>query len=191
MPADPAYLWSDALRRAIRRNRRDAHNRYLQLATIRADGAPALRTLVFRGLSDDGGELYMVTDQRSAKAGEVAARPASEACWYFSHTREQFRLRGELRLDAADADDPALRLSLWEGLSEAARAQFYGPHPGRPLGAEAPAMDAGGDDPPPPFAALTLAIVAVDHLVLRGEPQRRWLSRLDEAGCWTSEAVNP
>jgi PPOX class probable FMN-dependent enzyme len=188
---EQSYLWSDALRTAIKRNRRDAHNRYLQLATLREDGTPAVRTLVFRGLSDDAAELHMVTDQRSAKIDEIVVRPASEICWYFSHSREQFRLRGELQLDAADAPGQALRRSLWESLSEAAKEQFYWPCPAQPLGESPEAIDEPGEGPPSTFCALTLRIAAVDHLLLRGQPQRRWISRCDETGTWKSEAVNP
>lgn len=188
-----SYLWSTALERAIKRNRRDAHNRYLQLATVRPDGTPAVRSLVFRELCEESMELRMATDRRSAKVDEIGSNPAAEIAWYFSHSREQFRLRGALRLVGTDAQDQSARLALWESLSEKAREQFYWPHPGKPVGEgeadqEATALKPG---PPDDFLLLALAVRAVDHLSLRGDPQSRVLSRLDGQGRWTSQPVNP
>ena len=61
------YNWLVALRKAIAKNRRDAHNRYLQLATVRQDGTPAVRTLVFRSLQEDLAAVVMITDSRREK----------------------------------------------------------------------------------------------------------------------------
>jgi pyridoxamine 5'-phosphate oxidase len=41
--------WRSALARALHRNRALVYARYFQLATVRADGRPANRTVVFRG----------------------------------------------------------------------------------------------------------------------------------------------
>ena len=43
--------WRQQLKRAIRGNRRDAHNRYIQFATLGLDGKPRVRMVVFRGFS--------------------------------------------------------------------------------------------------------------------------------------------
>jgi PPOX class probable FMN-dependent enzyme len=186
---DSDYAWTDALQRAVKRNRRDAHNRYLQLATVRADGSPAVRTLVFRELCPVLGELRMVTDQRSAKAAELARDPRSEIAWYFSHTREQFRLRGRLEMQDATCADPNLRLHLWAALSDAAREQFFWIHPGMALGSgSGPA--ATEDMPPDSFAALCLRVEEIDHLTLRGDPQTRRRGWRTSDG-WEYEAINP
>lgn len=186
------YRWSEALKRAIRRNRRDAHNRYLQLATLREDGTPAVRTLVFREFCDISLELRMATDRRSAKVGEISACPHGQVSWYLTHTREQFRLRGVLRLEGAEASSQHARRKLWNGLSEKAREQFYWPDPGRPLDRPSPGVEITGDDgPPDTFLLLALAVDEVDHLTLRGDPQTRVISRRDERGTWLSEPVNP
>ncbi len=183
------YAWLDALRQAIKRNRRDAHNRYLQLATVRPDGSPAVRTLVFRDLCDEAGELRMVTDRRSAKAEEIAGDTRAEIAWYFTHTREQFRLRGHLSIEGAEAPDQTVRRKLWEALSAAARAQFYWPDPGAPVETYA-AVPMDAEEPPASFAALCLGVDEVDHLILRGDPQTRRRSRRTETG-WSCEAINP
>ena len=39
-------VWREQLKRAIRENRRDAHNRYLQFATLGLDGKPRVRMVV-------------------------------------------------------------------------------------------------------------------------------------------------
>ena len=192
MPEDP-YSWTAALRSALRRNRREAHNRYLQLATVRGDGSPAVRTLVFRAFDEERARLDMVTDTRSAKADEIDGERRAEIAWYFTHTREQFRLRGDLRLLDQAATDQELRGTLWAALSDAARSQFFWPHPGRPIkaAAENPGVEsstAGG--PPASFAALCLHVTSVDHLQLRGDPQRRRRSFI-HGDAWHAESVNP
>ena len=189
--SEDGYLWSVALRRAIRRNRQDAHNRYLQLATVRRDGSPAVRSLVFRDFCDAAMQLRMVTDRRSSKADEIVANAAGEISWYFTRSREQFRLRGTLALTGAGDADQRARLALWESLSDRAREQFFWPHPGVALGTGPSEASPGNTGPPDDFLLLTLSVTAVDHLTLRGDPQSRVLSTRDEQGGWSSRRVNP
>jgi PPOX class probable FMN-dependent enzyme len=183
------YCWRDALKTALKRNRREAHNRYLQLATVRADGTPAVRSLVFRGFDEGTASLYMVTDARSAKVDEIHHAASGELCWYFTHTREQFRLRGTLSLAGPGSDASSLREDLWRALSDRAREQFYWPPPGEAHGGAA--VGKAGDGMPGSFMVLTLRVLAVDHLSLRGDAQKRWRSRRDTSGDWNSERVNP
>lgn len=86
-----APAWREGVLRALARNRRLASARYCQLASVRGDGRPACRTVVFRGFLGDSDKLTFVTDGRSAKVGELAAQPACELCWYLPETRDQFR----------------------------------------------------------------------------------------------------
>ena len=189
--SEDGYLWSVALKRAIRRNRQDAHNRYLQLATVRRDGSPAVRSLVFREFCDATMQLRMVTDRRSGKVDEIAASPAGEVSWYFTRSREQFRLHGRLALTGAADADQAIRLALWKSLSEKAREQFFWPQPGDALDTSPPAAFPESDEPPDDFLLLALTVTGVDHLTLRGDPQSRVLSQRDERGVWSSRPVNP
>jgi PPOX class probable FMN-dependent enzyme len=179
------YSWRDALSHALRRNRRDAHHRYMQLASLATDGQPANRTVVFRGFSEDDQRLQVATDARSEKVAQLAAVVAVEICWYFTRSREQFRIRGEAVLHA---EGPA-RHRLWSSLSEAARAQFFWPDPGLPLGEGDEATQAG-DGPPDSFVLLEIAPFRVDHLQLGADPQQRFLSELRD-GRWESQPVNP
>ena len=79
---------------ALHRNRQSPQSRFVQLATIRENGRPAVRTLVFRGFLDDTHRLTFATDGRSEKVVEIEHSPWAEACWYFHLTREQFRFSG-------------------------------------------------------------------------------------------------
>lgn len=188
--------WRSPLSRALHRNRSLPNARYLQLATIRSDGKPANRTVVFRGFLEESDRLKFVTDARSEKADQIDRHPWGEICWYFPKTREQFRLSGRLTLVRADCPDPSLhkaRQMAWQELSEAARQQFAWPQPA------APRADAGAFQPPPPdpaeplahFSLLLLEPERVDFLELRGDPQNRWRYWLDGDRAWVAQAVNP
>ncbi len=178
--------------RALHRNRSLPHARYLQLATVRADGRPANRTVVFRGFLDGTNVLRIVTDRRSQKADQIGHSPWGEACWYFPSSREQFRLAGALTLIGAEAADPqqTLRQQAWQALSEAARCQFTWPEPGAPRQSE-PFSQTAPADPPVSFCLLLLDPDHVDHLELRGDPQDRSRYWQTDAGDWQTARVNP
>ncbi|GAB4354337.1 MAG: hypothetical protein Fur0042_23310 [Cyanophyceae cyanobacterium] len=201
--------WRSPLARALHRNRSLIYARYLQLATVRSDGTPANRTVVFRGFGPDqdpdpglggGDRLRFVTDRRSEKIDQIAANPAAEACWYFPKTREQFRLAGRLwvwpgaDLDPGPGDDRGakLRSRLWQSLSAAAQLQFAWPSPGgdrqdseafNPLPPDAIA-------PPDTFAVLELEPHRVDWLQLRGDPQDR-ICFWRDGDRWHQRPINP
>ncbi|HEY9762151.1 MAG TPA: Npun_F5749 family FMN-dependent PPOX-type flavoprotein [Trichocoleus sp.] len=188
--------WRPLLARALHRNRSRPYSRYLQLATLRPNGKPANRTVVFRGFLQDTNALTFVTDIRSEKVGHLAHQPWAEACWYFTETREQFRLAGELSLvesQTADTCLQAIRQQAWESLSDNARMQFTWPPSGQPR-AEQAAFEAPAPHPSIPldsFCLLLLDPIEVDHLELRGNPQDRTQYKLSSPNVWTVEAVNP
>jgi pyridoxamine 5'-phosphate oxidase len=190
-------IWRSLLARAIHKNRSLPYSRYFQLATVRADHRPANRTVVYRGFLGETDQIKIITDLRSAKANQIPQLAWGEACWYFPKTREQFRLSGKLTLinsQYPDADLQKARQTTWQDLSEAARVQFAWPHP-----AQARTEDNEAFSPPPPdelqpidnFCLLLLEVVEVDHLELRGEPQRRSLYHQNSDRNWTQQAVNP
>lgn len=208
-------LWRSPLSRALHRNRSLPNARYVQLATVRSDGSPANRTIVFRGFVGEQfcrdvaakntliNTLQFVTDRRSEKAIEIEhqspGETLGEVCWYFPKTREQFRLRGSLTLITEDTADESgtplqtVRSHLWQALSDNARIQFAWPHPGHPRAdADAFQPDIPSDtEPVPHFCVLLLQPHAVDHLELRGEPQNRWHYALNDHLEWDHTAVNP
>ncbi|WP_017302208.1 Npun_F5749 family FMN-dependent PPOX-type flavoprotein [Nodosilinea nodulosa] len=197
--SDPSLLttstlapWRSPLARALHRNRSRPYSRYFQLATVTAEGRPTNRTVVFRGWLPDTNTLTVVTDQRSAKVTDIATHPWAEACWYFTHTREQFRLGGPIQVVGADAALGEARQQAWESLSDSSRQQFYWPHPARPRAPEADfSPQAIGDIPPAAFCLVLLTPHQVDHLELRGSPQNRTLYTRQADAPWQIQAVNP
>lgn len=189
--------WRSPLTRALHLNRSLPYARYLQLATVRIDGRPANRTVVFRGFLDNSDRLKFISDTRSQKFVQIEAQPWAEACWYFPKTREQFRITGTLEAIASDYPEPKLqqaRTSSWQELSDSARLQFAWAHPGQPRAATdtfnppAPSPDA----PLPHFCLLLLEPVQVDRLELRGDPQNRTIyTWLEGDRTWSTQAINP
>lgn len=190
--------WRSPLTRALDHNQSLADSRYLQLATVRADGRPANRTLVFRGFLEETNQLKFVIDTRSQKVEQINQCPWAEACWYFTETREQFRISGSLGLVQADHPNPMLRQArqaTWRELSDKTRLQFAWPQPNKNR-VDTSAFMSPAPNPDialPNFCLLLLEPVQVDHLELRGEPQNRWIYLLDSdsSQSWSSQAVNP
>jgi PPOX class probable FMN-dependent enzyme len=191
--------WRQPLAHALYRNRSLAYSRYAQLATVRSDGRPANRTIVFRGFLNDTNQLKFITDDRSDKIEQIVQQPWGELCWYFPKTREQFRLFGELAIvkgNEIDSELAAARTAQWQDLSDAARLQFAWPHPSKPRDEstrfDVPAPDA--TQPPDNFCLLLLNPIQVDHLELRGNPQNRYRYDRVEASDktqWLTQEINP
>ena len=194
-PSEDLAPWRSPLSRAIHRNRALAFSRFLQLATVRTDGTPANRTVVFRGFLESTNQLMFVSDRRSEKTEQIQQNPNAEACWYFTKTREQFRLAGQLRLITVNtADDwTDTRKRLWQKISDSARLQFAWPQPKASRANDEAFAPPSPDEssPPPTFSVLCLAVNTVDHLELRGEPQSRCLYKKVADGQWETAAVNP
>ncbi|NES21645.1 MAG: pyridoxamine 5'-phosphate oxidase [Symploca sp. SIO3E6] len=129
--------WRSPLSGALHRNRSEPFSRYFQLATVTPEGYPSNRTVVFRGfLEGDRSSLKIITDIRSAKIQDIERQAMGEICWYFTKTREQFRIQGVLRLVKAqdqDADLLKARKITWQKISDAARSQFAWATPGQPV----------------------------------------------------------
>ena len=67
----------------------------LQLATAGADGRPAVRTVLAKGLDERGVVFY--TNYESAKARELAANPRAAAVFVWLAHQRQVRLSGPVR----------------------------------------------------------------------------------------------
>ena len=95
------------MKRSLELNKAPA-SRFAQLATVRADGTPACRTVVFRGFTAGvlpglpSCALQFSTDTLSEKCEQLAANPAAELCWWFPESQEQYRVQGTLQLVTAD-----------------------------------------------------------------------------------------
>lgn len=189
----PPPTWTAPLRVALSANAKEAHSKYVSLATTGASGGPRCRTVVFRGFLKqfwDGGEpdedvercVTFVTDLRSAKVKQTTTCNRAEASWYFTRTREQFRLRGTLRI-VGDGDEEKwnkARTRAWRALSDKARSQFAWDTPGAPLHPhssvqETDAAPPDGQTPLPAFGLMVLRVERVDQLSLK--ENRRWIHR--------------
>lgn len=187
--------WREPLARALHLNRSLKYCRYFQLATVRQDGRPANRTVVFRGFVENTNQLKIITDHRSQKVEQIAENPSGEICWYFPKTREQFRFLGELILISGSSSDPILlrqRLTVWREISDNVRSQFFWPAPGELRGdaSEFEPPSRVPSEPPAEFCLLLLEPERVERLELRGEPQNRYLHWREE-NRWFTRAVNP
>ena len=183
------FLWRECLNTALKKNRRDPSSRYFQFATMKPDGKPANRTVVFRGFGEQD-EIYIISDARSQKISELKQNKEAEICWYFSGTRQQFRIAGIAEWET-DACSEVVK-KLWQQISEQAKSQFYWPTPGREVEELATETDTEIDSSRPPrvFGILRFFPNRVDYLSLKGNPQTRILSRL-EKNEWVASKINP
>ncbi len=190
--------WRSPIARALHRNRSLPYVRYVQLATVDANGRPTNRTVVFRGWLEPESQLQFVVDSRSSKVQNLSAGASNwaEVCWYFPTTREQFRIGGTLELVtvASDIDSRSkVRQAAWQQLSDSGRIQFAWATPGADRSQDPAAFDPPPPDPQQPlanFCLLLLAPTTVDHLELRGEPQNRYIYDF-AGGKWAIRQINP
>lgn len=192
----PHTLWRPSLALALYRNRQAPASRFVQLATIRIDGLPTVRTLAFRGFLNETHRLMFAIDNRGANAKEIARTPWAAACWYFPVTHEQFRVGGVATIAGEEERDPIrleARRECWLAMPESARLVFAWPNPGEPRERRVPfpAHLARPDVPLPNFCLMVLDPQEVDHLELNGDPQNRWHYRSDSLGRWSAVEVNP
>ncbi|MEM6429159.1 MAG: pyridoxamine 5'-phosphate oxidase family protein [Deinococcota bacterium] len=171
---------------------RNARQRYVQLATTSPEGLPEVRTVVLRGLADDG-TPYLFTDTRSHKYAALEQQAVAELHVYWPKTKEQFRVRGEVILadETHPADDvwQAYRQEMWDKLNHDGRALLLGPAPATPLMDIRMTLPEADDDvtalntlydgletqhpkPPANFALVAVQPTYVDYLKL-GRPQVR------------------
>mmetsp|Transcript_2601 Transcript_2601/g.4419 ORF Transcript_2601/g.4419 Transcript_2601/m.4419 type:complete len:200 (-) Transcript_2601:298-897(-) len=188
--------WKERLQQSLKKNASLAYAKYVQLATVKEDGRPANRTVVFRGFLGNTEDLTFITDMRSNKVQEVAGNPACEVAWYFPTSREQYRLSGQLTIVGPQHADAALlkaRQTAWNNLSASGRSQFAWPQPGLPRDVDSEEYAEGAADPPqeplPAFALVVMHVDEVDVLLLRGNTRTTY-SRKD--GEWQEgHNVNP
>ncbi|GJP68964.1 hypothetical protein CLOP_g25599 [Closterium sp. NIES-67] len=138
-PAALSPVASPAWRRLLQSSI-DAHAHipaasFVQLATVRPNGTPANRSLVFRGFLEDSDSLIFYTDGRSSKVKEIEAFPQAELCWYFCDSWEQFRIAGTISTVHAHSPNPSLvnlRRAAWQPLTAQQRWQYCRGYPGTP-----------------------------------------------------------
>ncbi|TWB49901.1 pyridoxamine 5'-phosphate oxidase [Nitrospirillum viridazoti] len=99
---DPYVLFQSWLDEASRTEPNDPNA--MSLATIGADGIPAVRIVLLKGL-DDGGFVFY-TNTLSRKGRELAAHPVAGLCFHWKSLRRQVRVDGRVSpVTAQEADD--------------------------------------------------------------------------------------
>lgn len=188
--------WRTYLQKALHKNRTNLFSRYFALATVTKTGYPTNRMVVFRGFLDDSNKLEIITDIRSKKIEDLSHNSSGEICWYFTKTREKFRIRGKIELITANHENQELlkeRQKIWQKLSLAGKEQFYGENP-RELfieNAEISTIDIDEEKPRENFCLLLLNPEIVDHLELKGNPQNRHIYEMNNQKQWHIKKVNP
>lgn len=149
--------WRELLQESSEASRPIKGSNFVQLATVNpADSTPRVRTVVFRGFQDvpAGHDLHrpeeslsnllsFSTDRRSEKvqqsSGASQPKQSAEVVWWFPHSNEQYRMRGEL-LFVGSPDDESIcshpfynkdevlqksRVQMWEKHSDGSRESFF------------------------------------------------------------------
>jgi PPOX class probable FMN-dependent enzyme len=164
--------------------------RVATLATVDPHRRPRARNVIVRNITDEG-HLWIASDARSEKNAHLRAMPDAELVFWLPTSRQQFRLLCEAQVRGKDAADPRPQQA-WLNLTDATRALFVWPTPGKPRGdcdvdfvqsvsALAPIPDS--------FELLILEPDELDHLDLNPHPHRRIRYRLENA--WQPEELNP
>lgn len=178
--------WRDLIDRALGMADNVNTATYLQLATYDADRGAQVRTLVFRGFSDNSDRLFMATDLHSQKVEQIRADNRVQIAWYLAEAREQFRFSGKLACLDSSAVEQGQRHALWNAMSPRARASFFCDALGQALeGAKELALNT---TPPSNFALLALMISDVELLSIAQNPHLRRRFWLGDTG-WQQERM--
>lgn len=171
-----AVLW-DLLRQGATDRRSPFH--VIQAATIGLDGAPRVRSVVLRHVSDDpaAGLLRFHCDQRSPKMAELAANPGIALHVYSPEHKVQIRVEGSAIVDR----DGAGAAQAWADTGRHGRVCYradFGPSAdlSRPDQAAPSAKQLDPDDYEAGwenFAAITVTAARLDWLYLASSGHRR------------------
>lgn len=100
--ADPLRQFSRWLDDAVRAGPADANA--MTLATADADGRPAARVMLLKGV--DGRGLVFYSNERSRKGRELAANPFASLCFWWAGLERQVRVEGRVeRVAPEEADE--------------------------------------------------------------------------------------
>jgi len=201
--------WRQSIARSLHAQRSKPESKFFQVASISEDNESGElsvenRTVVFRGFVDDSNSFLAITDSRADKCEQWQQRPQAQICWYFTKTREQYRITSAVIMighqcitaeKTESSNTASVRSSVWSSLSEKAKAQFFWPSPKQEINITP--QDIGTDEKgiPDTFVVLVFNPTLVDYLNLRTEPQTRELHSIqylnDETSKWSYTSVNP
>ena len=191
--------WRKKLEQSLKTHQHQVQSRYIQLATCCSKGQARVRTVVYRGFIENSNLLSIHTDLRSDKCTQLSDNPRCEINWYFTESREQYRITGKASLITENSTDYQVqRRWHWQQLSAVAKADYNKAVPGIPL----PEMTADANHPAAlskyqmtePHNNFVLLIVrpeSVDHVMLLPSPHQRVMHELDSQGRWHETAITP
>ena len=189
MKADPhpwacdlSQLYAEAWLRLTRGvHDRHAPARHPTLATVSPEGRPQVRTVVLRAADKAAGTLDIHTDLRSAKVGDLRAKPF--AALHVWDTSAHLQLRLQAHVTILTGKDVA---TIWEGLPTASRLSYGStPAPGQLI---AQALDYTKAADQASFVVLRLRVATVDALHL-GQNHRR--AQFDRHNDWKGAWLAP
>lgn len=195
--------WRQSLARSLHVNRSKPYAKFFHVANVDQDGFAQSRSMVFRGFAEQENILFAITDIRSDKIEQWQTHPFAQISWYFTQSREQYRINSDVILLGQDtqlASTRALltelsdqRRQVWLGLSDASREQFSWPHPKQVLDVNQcrniEPIEAGSNIHKH-FVLVCFVPKKVDYLCLKSSPQKREISQLTDKG-WQLSSVNP
>jgi pyridoxamine 5'-phosphate oxidase len=167
----------------------------MALATATAEGAPAVRFVLLKGIDDRGIDFYSNYDSR--KGAELAANPRAAAVMFWQPLQRQVRVEGPVEVLPAEESD-AYYATRERGSKVGAWASLQSrPIPDREWldarVAETEARFAGADIPRPPYwGGYRLVPEAIEFW--QGMPSRlheRELWRRGPDGAWRAERLSP
>jgi hypothetical protein len=139
------------------------------VATVGADGAPRVRTMVLRGFDAAARRLTLHTDRRAAKLADIGHEPRVAVHVYDARAAIQVRLAATARLHAGDE---VARAAWARGLASSRACYAIDPGPGTEVALPPPAArfsEAGFDH----FAVLAVSFDALEWLWLHHGGHRR------------------
>jgi pyridoxamine 5'-phosphate oxidase len=104
----------------------------MTLATVTADGRPAARMVICRGLDARAGSLVFYTDRESDKGADLRAHPRAALVFHWDAFERQVRIDGPVTI-ASDADSDRY----WSTRPAEARAAAAASRQSRPLASRA------------------------------------------------------
>lgn len=181
-----ARIWQQLVRA---KHDRKSDWRWMNAATVTADGRPKVRTVVLRDVWVDDQTVVFHTDRRSQKMLELDANAQTALHFHDRRAGEQLRMEGRARCSSE-----TVRAAAWHTLPEPGRGLYQQKlAPGRDLGATAQVgLPQTGDDDSDGyenFVVIEVQIAFIDWLSLnRGNHQRAQLEfrQRDWNGAWVA-----
>jgi pyridoxamine 5'-phosphate oxidase len=211
LPAQPLPLAAAWLAEAWQRADQPNPNAMV-LATSDADGQPAARVVLCKGIVADPGYVHFVSNYHSRKGRELAANPRAALVFHWDHQHRQLRIEGLMRQSSAADSDTYFASRAWQsqlGAHASAQSQPIASRAAliakldavtRQYG-EAPGADGTGIPRPAHWGGYLLWVSAVELWVegdARIHDRARWTRelRVDGAGqihpgAWSATRLQP